>query len=164
MLLKRIPFYDLDDNSAGTLTSRLSGDAEMLQQLMSTEMSLAAISVVNLVGSIIIAFVYGWKLSLVCLCCALPPILAAGYLRVSLEMKFEEMNAAVFSESSQFATEAVSAFRTVLSLLMEDMIGDRYQSLLREHVRKAFASAKFGTVIFAASDSVELACMALTFW
>jgi len=100
----------------------------------------------------------------VVLFCALPPILVAGYLRFTLEMKFEQMNASVFEESSQFATEAVAAFRTVLSLTMENMIGDRYQSLLKTHVNQAFGRAKIGTIIFAASDSVELACLALAFW
>ena len=164
IIAKRINFFDAEGHSAGSLTSSVSSDSENLQQLMSTEMSLAAIAIMNLVGCIIISFVYGWKLSLVGLFCALPPILAAGYLRFALEVKFESMNAAVFAESSQFATEAVGAFRTVLSLIMEDMIGDRYQTLLRQHVSKAFGTAKYGTIVFAASDSVELACMALTFW
>ncbi|KAJ4353573.1 ABC-type transporter tr06 [Didymosphaeria variabile] len=164
MLRQRIPFFDREGHSAGTLVSRVSGDSEQLQQLMSTEMSMAAVAVVNLLGSTIIAFVYGWKLSLVGLFAALPPILAAGYLRLSLEQKFEKTNAAVFQESSQFGTEAVGAFRTVISLIMEDMIGDRYETLLRYHVKKAFSDARVGTVVFAASDSVELACMALTFW
>jgi len=164
IIRKRIPFFDAEGHSAGSLTSSVSSDAQNLQQLMSTEMSLAAIAIVNLVGCTIISFVYGWKLSLVGIFCALPPILAAGYLRYSLEVKFEEMNSAVFAESSQFATEAVGAFRTVLSLIMEDTISERYQSLLKTHVSKAFGTAKYGTIVFAASDSVELACMALTFW
>ncbi|KAF2451027.1 leptomycin B resistance protein pmd1 [Karstenula rhodostoma CBS 690.94] len=164
LIRQRIPFFDREGHSAGTLTSRVSGDATQLQQLMSTEMSMAAIAVVNLVGSTIIAFVYGWKLSLVSLFAALPPILAGGYLRLSIEQKFEQTNATVFEQSSQFGTEAVGAFRTVLSLIMEDMIGDRYETLLQSHVKKAFNDAKFGTVVFAASDSVELGCMALTFW
>ena len=164
MIHKRIPFFDAEGHSAGSLTASLSSDTETLQQLMSTEMSLALIAVVNLVGSIIIAFVYGWKLSLVGLFCCLPPILAAGYLRVKIEMQFEKQTAEVFADSSQFATEAVGAFRTVLSLIMEDTITDRYKALLDGHVKKAYGSARFGTIVFAASDSVELACVALTFW
>ncbi|KAF2010286.1 P-loop containing nucleoside triphosphate hydrolase protein [Aaosphaeria arxii CBS 175.79] len=164
MMRKGIPFFDAEGHSPGSLTARLSADATQIQQLMSTEMSMAFIAVVNLVGSTIIAFVYGWKLSLVGLFCALPPILVAGYLRISLEMKFEKMTAAVFEDSSQFATEAVGAFRTVLSLIMEDMIGNKYQALLDDHVKKAFGKAKFGTIVFAASDSIEMACMALAFW
>jgi ATP-binding cassette subfamily B (MDR/TAP) protein 1 len=164
LIRKRIAFFDDQGHSPGSLTARLSSDCTQLQQLMATEMSMALIAVVNVVGCIIISFVYGWKLSLVGLFAALPLILAAGYLRMRLELEFEKSNAKIFENSSQFAAEAVGAFRTVLSLIMEDMIGDRYQTLLKGHVTKAFSSAKYGTIVFAASDSIELACMALTFW
>jgi ATP-binding cassette subfamily B (MDR/TAP) protein 1 len=164
MIRKRIAFFDDVGHSPGSLTSRLSSDCVQLQQLMSTEMSMALIAIVQLVGSVIIAFIYGWKLSVVGLFAALPLILAAGYMRMRLELEFETANAKVFENSSQFASEAVGAFRTVLSLIMEDMIGNRYDSLLKGHVKEAFASAKYGTIIFAASDSIELACMALAFW
>lgn len=164
MIRKRIPFFDDQGHSPGSLTARLSSDCVQLQQLMSTEMSLALIAVVNVVGSVIISFVYGWKLSLVALATAMPLILVAGYVRMRLELQFETSNAKIFENSSQFASEAVGAFRTVVSLLMEDMIGDRYFNLLKGHVTTAFASAKYGTIVFAASDSIELACMALAFW
>lgn len=164
MIRKRIAFFDDVGHSPGSLTSRLSSDCVQLQQLMSTEMSMALIAIVQLIGSVIIAFVYGWKLSVVGLFAALPLILAAGYMRMRLELSFETANAKVFENSSQFASEAVGAFRTVLSLIMEDMIGNRYDTLLKGHVKEAFAQAKFGTIIFAASDSIELACMALAFW
>ncbi|KAF2127639.1 leptomycin B resistance protein pmd1 [Dothidotthia symphoricarpi CBS 119687] len=164
MIRKRIPFFDDPAHSPGSLTARLSSDPTQIQQLMSTEMSLALIAIVNLVGSLILSFVYGWKLSLVGLFSVLPVILTAGYYRMRLEIGFEAMNAKVFENSSQFATEAVGAFRTVLSLIMEDTIGARYEALLAQHVRQAFGSAKYSTLVFAASDSVELACMALTFW
>lgn len=164
MIRKRIAFFDMESHSAGSLTSRLSDDAQKLQQMMSTEMSLAATSVFNLAGSVIISFVYGWKFSLVSFFCALPPILVAGFMRLRLEMGFETMNAGVFEETSQFATEAVGAFRTVLSLIMEDVISDRYRDLLSIHVKTASKKAQLGTLVFAASDSVEMACMALAFW
>ncbi|KAJ4987038.1 ABC transporter [Stagonosporopsis vannaccii] len=164
MMRKRIAWFDDQGHSAGSLTSRLSSDVMQLRQLMTTEMSVALIAVVNLVGSLIISFVYGWKLTLVALFSIMPIILGAGYMRMRLEIQFEKKNAKVFEESSQFATEAVGAFRTVLSLIMEDMIGNRYESLLSSHVKHAFGNAKYSTIVFAASDSLELGCMALAFW
>lgn len=164
MMRKRIAWFDDQGHSPGSLTSRLSSDVMQLRQLMTTEMSIALIAVVNLLGSLIISFVYGWKLTLVALFSIMPIILFAGYMRMRLEIQFEKKNAKVFEESSQFATEAVGAFRTVLSLIMEDMIGTRYQDLLRHHVKHAFGSAKYSTIVFAASDSLELGCMALAFW
>jgi ATP-binding cassette subfamily B (MDR/TAP) protein 1 len=164
LIRKRIAFFDDQGHSPGSLTASVSSDSTQIQQLMATEMSVALIAVVNVTGCVIISFVYGWKLSLVGLFTALPLILAAGYLRVRLEVEFDKTNAKVFENSSQFASEAVGAFRTVSSLIMEDLIGRRYETLLKGHVTKAFSSAKYGTLVFAASDSIELACMALTFW
>jgi ABC-type multidrug transport system fused ATPase/permease subunit len=164
MIYRRIPFFDDIDHSPGSLTQRLSSDCTQLQQLMSTEMSFVLIAIVNLVGCTIISFVYGWKLSLVGFFSAMPIILIAGYIRMRMELQYEAENAKVFSDSSQFASEAVGAFRTVLSLIMEDAIGNRYDSLLKGHVRDAFRSAKLDMLVFAASDSLELACNALAFW
>ena len=52
------------------------------------------ISIFNLVGSITISFVFGWKLSLVGILAIMPVVLSAGYLRVSLERGFEKLNSA----------------------------------------------------------------------
>lgn len=131
---------------------------------MGTEMSMALIAVVNLVGCIIISFVFGWKLSLVGILTVMPVILTAGFFRLKLEMQFEELNAAVFADSSQFGTEAIGAFRTVRSLIMEDVIIDRYAKLLKEHIISASKKALLGTIVFTTSDSIELLCQALVFW
>lgn len=74
------------------------------------------------------------------------------------------MNQEVFAESSKFGAEAISAFRTVTSLTLEDMISQRYETLLQNHVRKAFKKARYTTLLFSFCDSISLLCMALTFW
>jgi ATP-binding cassette subfamily B (MDR/TAP) protein 1 len=127
-------------------------------------MTMAYVSIFNLTGCFIISFVYGWKLSLVGACTILPIVLIAGFFRVRLEIRFEKMNADVFEESSQFATEAVGAFRTCTSLIMEETIINRYNALLMAHVSKAYKEAWPSTLVFALSDSVEMGCQALIFW
>ena len=44
------------------------------------------------------------------------------------------------------------------------MITKRYDVLLQNHLDKAFKKARFSSMIFALSDSVNLLCMALTFY
>ena len=87
------------------------------------------------------------------LCVTLPIGLAAGYFRVKYEIQFEQMNAEVFAESSKFAAESISAFRTVCSFSLEDQICARYDKLLNNHVHKAFKKARWSTLIFAFADS-----------
>ncbi|KAF5844304.1 hypothetical protein GGP41_004490 [Bipolaris sorokiniana] len=164
LIQKRITFFDDQGHSPGSLTASLSSDSTQIQQLMATEMSMACVAVVSLIGCVIISFFYGWKLSLVGLFATLPLILVAGYLRMRQESEFEKSNAKVFEKSSQFAAEAIGAFRTVISLAMEDTIENRYETLLRGHVNEAFSRGKYSAIVFAASDSLDMACTALTFW
>ncbi|KAF2434890.1 leptomycin B resistance protein pmd1 [Tothia fuscella] len=163
-LQKRIAYFDRETNSPGTITSRLSTDSAQLQQLLGTEMGMAIVAILSIIGSIIITFIFGWKLSLVGVLAIMPIVIIAGYYRVHLEQSFEKMNAVVFATSSQFGAEAISGFRTVTSLTMEDTITTRFDDLLTAHVKKAIAHAKYSTVVFAFSDSADFLCQALVFW
>jgi ATP-binding cassette subfamily B (MDR/TAP) protein 1 len=164
ILLKSITYFDSEGKSPGSLTSQISTDATQLQELLGNNMGMAVISVFNLTGSIIISFYFGWKLALVGVLTIMPVVLTAGFLRIKMERGFVDLNRAVFAESSQFGSEAVAAFRTVTSLLMEDKILNRFDSLLKEHAINAFKRARLTTIIFAFSDSADMFCQALCFY
>jgi ATP-binding cassette subfamily B (MDR/TAP) protein 1 len=164
ILRKRIHWFDNQGASPGTLTSLLSTDSTRLQELLGANMGIAVIAVFNLVGCVIISFYFGWKLALVGVFAIMPVILIAGYMRIRLELGFTKMNSAVFAESSQFGSEAVAAFRTVSSLLMEDQIVTRFDDLVKEHIKLAFKRSRWSTLIFAFSDSAEMFCQALVFY
>ncbi|KAE8373973.1 P-loop containing nucleoside triphosphate hydrolase protein [Aspergillus bertholletiae] len=164
ILEKPIPFYDMNENSSGSLVSRLATDPKQVQDLLGFNGVFPVISIFSMVGCIAIAFSFGWKLSLVAVFAALPCTFLAAFMRIRYELQFEAMNAEVYSGSSQFAAEAIEAFRTVSALTMEDAILDRYAYLLRQQQSRAFRKAWYATLIFAFSDSVELCAMALTFW
>ena len=122
------------------------------------------IAIFSMVGNILLSLILGWKLALVALAAALPLVLISGYYRVRYELQFEKLNAGVFAESSQFASEAFGAVRTVTSLTLEDMICARYSTLLNSQVRAYERKARWSCMVFALSDSVGMLCMALTFW
>lgn len=159
-----IPFFDRQENSSGSLMSQLSGDPKQLQELLGFNSVFPLISIFNVIGCIIISFYFGWKLTLVTIFAVMPVILGGSFMRVRYDFKFEIMNAKVFADSSQFATEAIGAFRTVSSLTMEDSIIERYRVLLREQVEQSTKKAAYAMLIYAFTDSVELLSMALTFW
>lgn len=127
-------------------------------------MAFVAISILNIVGCLAIAFYFGWKLTIVTLCSSMPLIIGAAFFRIRHERQFEKMNDEVFAESARFATESIGAFRTVSALTLEDTITRRYKTLLREHINKAFWKSSWTTLVFAAADSVVLLCMAFVLW
>ena len=98
------------------------------------------------------------------MCITIPVILCAGYWRVKYELESEKMNAAVFAESSKFAAEAIGAFRTVSSLVMERTIIKRYNTLLRNHVHAAYREARWASILFGLADSMNIGCQTLLSW
>ena len=164
LLGKPISFFDQEDNASGSVMSKLSTDPKQLMQLLGMEGAFPLISIFNLIGSIAIAFSFGWKLTVVVLFSAMPVILVAAFFRMQWEVKFEEENSKVFAGSSRYATEAIGAFRTVSSLTMEDTIISKYDKLLKDQIRSQVRTASYATLIFAFVDSAELCCMALALW
>lgn len=65
VLAQDMDFFDLPENSSGSLTSNLTAYPSSLQELISANILLILIVGVNLVSSSILAIAYGWKLGLV---------------------------------------------------------------------------------------------------
>ncbi|KAF4841578.1 ABC transporter BEA3 [Colletotrichum siamense] len=164
ILFQRTSFYDEEENAHGSLTARVAGDPKQLEELLGLNMAMVYVAILNIVGAISIAFAFGWKLALVALCVTMPIGLTGGYFRFKYEIEFDKMNAAVFAESSKFASESIGAFRTVSALTLEGVTCTRYEKLLKDHVSHAFRKARWTSAVFGFSDSISMACQALIFW
>lgn len=164
ILFQRASYFDHEENSHGTMTSRLTGDPKQLEELMGANMSMVYVSIFNIIGSVIIALSFSWKLGLVSICVVLPTVLVASFFRFRYELRFEQMNSQVFAESSRFASESIGAMRTVTSLTLETPITDRFAALCHGHVVDAYKKARWVSVIFGFADSSTLACQSLLFY
>jgi ATP-binding cassette subfamily B (MDR/TAP) protein 1 len=164
MINKQLSYFDHSNNSVGLLSGRLATDTAQLQQLLGMNMAMVFISIFGLVGCVIIAEVSHWKFALVVIGPSLSIILAGGWYRVRHEVKFESRNNIVFAESAKFATEAISAIRTVASLTLERTVCEKYETLLESHIAKSWKEARISCLVFAASDSLVLICMAFALW
>ncbi|RMD40861.1 hypothetical protein DV735_g4278, partial [Chaetothyriales sp. CBS 134920] len=164
ILRQPISFFDAEGNDSGSLMARLSGDPKLLYEILGLNGGFVLMSIFSLLGCVIISLCFGWKLSLVAIFAIMPVLMAASFVRIRHEANLEEINSKVFASSSQFATEAISAVRTVTSLTMEDSIVRRYSALLSDQIRQSTRKASYSMIIYALTDSVELAGMALAFW
>ena len=123
-------FFDRPENSSGALTSKLSTVPTSIQELMSLNVFLILIVVVNVISSSCLAIGYGWKMALVLVFGGLPPLIGSGYIRVRLETKLDDDNAARFAESAGLANEAVGAIRAVASLTLESGFLSEYAEMV----------------------------------
>lgn len=77
-------FFDKPDNSSGSLTSKLTSVPNGLLELISANIMLMFIVLVNVVSSSVLAIAYGWKLGLVVVFGGMPVLLGCGLAKVSI--------------------------------------------------------------------------------
>lgn len=164
ILRQNMFFFDKEGSTTGALVSRLDKEPASLQELLSFNIALILIIVINLLSSCIIALVYGWKLGLVLIFGALPPLVFSGYLRIRLELKLDDETSARFADSSGIASEAVMAIRTVSSLALEREVIHRYQTGLSSIARAAVKSLGWTMFWYSLTQSISFLCMAIGFW
>lgn len=124
----------------------------------------AIMSVVTLAGSSALSLALGWKMAIVCICSVVPLLIGAGYVRIKIEMGFVKDTMKVFGDSAAFATEAVGAYRTVSSLVMEEDIRRRYADMLDNHLKRILKRTLYSSVLYSASESLTILATALCFW
>lgn len=130
-----IKFFDT--TRTGELTSRISSDSQVLQSAVTTNLSMFARYLLQILGSII--FMFSLEPSLTGLLLAVIPIVSlltvqyGRYLR-KLRKKFQDELAA----SSVIAEEAISSMRTVRSFAAEAKMSKEYS----KNVQKSFEIGK----------------------
>ncbi|CAK7231951.1 hypothetical protein SCUCBS95973_008097 [Sporothrix curviconia] len=164
VLRQPMAFFSDPDNSTGALVARLAAEPTALQELLSSNIALLVTIATNLVASCVLALATGWKLGLVLVCGALPPLVGAGYVRIRLELQLDDATAARFAQSAGLAAEAVRAIRTVASLALECTLLARYEAALAALARTAVRSLAVTMLWYALSQSLSFLAMALGFW
>ncbi|KAI8669813.1 Leptomycin B resistance protein pmd1 [Fusarium sp. Ph1] len=159
-----VVFFDLQQNATGGICARLLTNASNLNDLLGINSGLILISLVTVISVSVLGIVYGWKLGLVCVFGALPPIVMSGFLRIRLEVKLEEDTSERFASSAALATEAVSAIRTVASLTLENKMLALYRERLDVVAKKSAKALTLTMLWYAFSQSVNFLSMALGFW
>ncbi|KAL3419061.1 Leptomycin B resistance protein pmd1-like protein 7 [Phlyctema vagabunda] len=164
ILHQDMEFFDRPENTAGALVSRLSTQPTSLQELLCMNLTLIYITVVNLLASCILALVVGPKLGAVVVFGALPPLLAAGIIRIRLEQTLDNQSSKRFAASAGLAGEAVSAIRTVSSLALESNILKRYHAELDTIVGNSIKQIFWTMFWFSLTQSIDFLSMGLGFW
>nr|XP_033786800.1 ATP-binding cassette sub-family B member 5 isoform X2 [Geotrypetes seraphini] len=152
MLRQEISWYDDNENNTGALTTRLATDASQVQTATGSRLGLIAQNVSTMGLSIIIAFIYGWEMSLLIM--VMSPVLAvAGMLEVRALAGFANRDKKQLQSAGKIATEAVENIRTVVSLTRERAFEEMYNEQLQEPFKNAQRKAQIYGFCFAFSQS-----------
>ncbi|KAF3769875.1 P-loop containing nucleoside triphosphate hydrolase protein [Cryphonectria parasitica EP155] len=163
MLRQDVEFFDRDENAAGALTSFLSTEATHMAGLSGATLATILMSLSTLVACCVISLAIGWKLALVCIA-TIPVLLACGFLRVWMLAQFQRRSRKAYDKSASFASEAITAIRTVASLTREDDVMHLYRDSLATQLQASTKSILRSSTLYAASQSLLFLVFALGFW
>lgn len=162
VLLQRMDFFDR--TSSGLLVSRLSSDPSNLQELIGVNLGLLMSMFIQIISAAIIGLAFSWKFALVGIFGAQPVVFAAGYVRFKLDSALVEATTTIFEDSARFASDALSAIRTVKAFTLEMTVQESYQKHLASTIGTLHRKTAAIMLFFALSESIELLALALAFW
>ncbi|KAF9872931.1 ABC transporter [Colletotrichum karsti] len=163
MLRQDVSFFDKDENTAGALTSFLSTETTHLAGLSGVTLGTLLMVTTTLVAALVLAIAIGWKLALVCTA-TIPILIGCGFFRFWMLAHFQRRSKTAYSNSASYASEAISAIRTVASLTREKDVIRQYQASLAVQQRASLMSVLKSSLLFAASQSFMFLAFALGFW
>ncbi|NXO14555.1 MDR1 protein, partial [Oriolus oriolus] len=142
LLQQEIGWYDDQKNAVGVLLTRLATDASQVKGATGSRLALMTMTVFTLTTAIIIAFVYGWQLTLLILAC-IPFIVGANAVSASSMSGHAAEDQKALEEAGRISTESVENIRTVASLTREETFYERYTASLNHTYRKSLKKAPF---------------------
>ncbi|KFO71118.1 Multidrug resistance protein 1, partial [Cuculus canorus] len=140
LLQQEIGWYDDHKNAVGVLLTRLATDASQAKGATGSRLGLMTMTVFTLLTAIIIAFVYGWQLTLLILAC-IPFVIAANSVNLSSVSGHAAKDQKALEEAGRISTESVENIRTVASLAREEAFYERYVTSLNGPYRDSLKKA-----------------------
>ncbi|KAJ1973265.1 hypothetical protein H4R35_004208, partial [Dimargaris xerosporica] len=152
-----------DQVSTGDLTSRISGDVNMIQDGMASKLAQVIQHTITFVAGFIVAFVKGWKLALVLLA-AFPLIAIAGGLMSMMVASGSKEGLSKYGAAGAIAEEVVSGIRTVMAFGGQEKEAQRYEVKIREALRDGIKKAIVGGLGVGLIMCILFLTYALGFW
>jgi ATP-binding cassette subfamily B (MDR/TAP) protein 1 len=163
ILRKEIFWFDREENASGALTTRLASDATLVSGLVGPRLGVMAMNLSSLVAGVVIAFVYGWQLTLVLFGCA--PFLMFASSMEMINAKGLGAGAAKRKEgANQIATESIANIRTVAAFGVEARMVDKFVGVLEAGTGTTVIYAHIGGVLVGIGQFLMFAIYGLIFY
>ncbi|PPQ85425.1 hypothetical protein CVT25_006317 [Psilocybe cyanescens] len=163
ILRQDVGFFDEDENSTGSLISRLSQNPQKFEGLAGATLGVFIQTTATVVAGSVLGLVFVWQIGLVGIACT-PALIAVGYVRLIVIVQKDKKNRKAHEDSAQLACEAAGSIRTVAALGREDDCLRMYSQSLEEPLRKSNITAIWSGMLYALSQALSFFVIALVFW
>ncbi|KAL5007363.1 hypothetical protein ScPMuIL_016169 [Solemya velum] len=163
LLRQDISFFDDHNNNTGALTTRLATDASLVQGAAGIRLGSFIQAISNIGTAIVIAFIYGWQLTLLILV-FLPLIAIGGALQMKILAGVAGKNKEALEGAGKVAVESIENMRVVASLSLEERIHARYVGQLTGPYHASLKKAHAVGIGFSISQAVIYFAYAASFY
>ncbi|CAF0740937.1 unnamed protein product [Adineta steineri] len=162
LLQQDVAYFDLPENNTGALCTRLATEASAVQGATGIRIGTMLQNISNLGVGMILAFIYGWSLTLLMLA-FIPFMIIAGFLQTYLMTGFANSDKKALENAGKTAVEAISNIRTVAQLTKEQYFDDEYCRLLEVPYKNSIKRAHVFGILFSFTDAIMFFAQAALF-
>ncbi|KAL6691948.1 ABC transporter [Trichoderma pleuroticola] len=160
---QELDWHQSEGRSPASLLSIITADAAAVGGFSGSIMGTMFSIVVNFLVAIILSHIIAWKIAIVCLV-TVPILLGSGIMQVRSLSRFERKHAGAFSNALGITVEAVTSFKTVSSLSIEEEILHTYRRALKAPQREMALASAYTNFWLAIANSVGNLIYAFAYW
>ncbi|MEM9193889.1 MAG: ABC transporter transmembrane domain-containing protein [Myxococcota bacterium] len=161
LLAQEIGFFDKE--RTGDLMNRLASDTTVLQNTVSSNISMALRNAVTAVGGIALLFYTSWPLTLVMLAVVPPVAIGVVWYGRRIRRLSREVQDAL-ADASHVAEESLAGIRTVRSFVAEKKASEEYKSAVEHSFDLARQRARLGGAFTGISSFFGLTAAVIVLW
>lgn len=149
--LMRRSVLHVQTEGRGSLVSRVTSDMWTLQEFMEWGGVMFLVNGTQVVGALIVMFVYDWRLALLVFVGAALYAVNLLWTQRILRRRYDQVRSAV-ATSLTVMGEAISGLPSVRAYAAEEVTQQRVDDALEARFKAEFKAANFGNVLFATSE------------
>lgn len=158
---QNIAFFDT--LNAGQVTQRITADMNVIQEGITSKISLCLTALATFLSAVVISFIMYWKLALILLSTAIL-LVGAESVGALFAVKYSRRSSAAMSKGAAVAEEAVSSIRHVSAFGIQNAMGARYGGYLEAAEKWGVKTRLAVSVMIGTINAVPYLSYGLAFW
>jgi ABC-type multidrug transport system fused ATPase/permease subunit len=146
-----------------SLLSVITTDAAAVGGFSGSVMGTMFSVAVNFLIAIILSHILAWKIAIVCLV-TVPLLLGSGLMQIRSLSQFERKHAGAYTQAIGISVEAVTSFKTVSSLSIEDEVLGNYRRALKGPEKEMAVASAYTNFWLAIANSTGNLVYAFAYW
>ena len=165
LLTQEVGWFDKEENNSGALTSRLGTDAQHVRGAVGDSLALMTQNLCTCVAGLSIAFISGWKMTLVILA-TVPFLVVSGLITSKMQQRAfgDGQASSTMAAANQVASEAFRHSRIIHAFNMHSSVLELWQGFTAADLKRKVTAAHVSGLATGFAQFAIFSVYGLAFW